>query len=207
MNSNEVKRFVKLIKLNKTQREIIVGLLLGDGHLETQNNGKTFHLKVEHSINQKVYVDWLYVKLRNLVLTSPQSKKQIIEGKKYEKYWFNTVSLPSFRFYGQQFYPKEEKVIPKIISRPVTPLSLAIWFMDDGSRKSNVHRALILNTQGFDQASIDVIQDVLLKKFNIATTLRKQKEGNQIYIPATQVEKFISLIKSHIISSMKYKLS
>ena len=46
----------KNLKLSSELREIIVGKLLGDGHLETQNDGKTWRLKIEHSIKQKEYV-------------------------------------------------------------------------------------------------------------------------------------------------------
>jgi len=46
----------KNLKLTSELREILVGKLLGDGHLETQNKGKTWRLKIEHSIKQKEYV-------------------------------------------------------------------------------------------------------------------------------------------------------
>ena len=39
MRSIEIERHVKNLKLTERQRAIVTGLLLGDGHLETQNNG------------------------------------------------------------------------------------------------------------------------------------------------------------------------
>jgi len=60
MRSKQIEEYKNNLRLNKKQKDIIVGLLLGDGHLETQNSGKTFRLKIEHSINQKEYVDMLY---------------------------------------------------------------------------------------------------------------------------------------------------
>ena len=206
MNSNEVKSFAESIKLTDEQRDILVGTLLGDGHLETQNKGRTFRLKVEHSINQQDYVDWLYSKFKNLVLTKAQVKEQQVKGKLYQKYWFSTVSNGAMRFYGQLFYQNGKKVVPKLIAKLVTPLSIAVWFMDDGSLKSVHHRARIINTQGFDVQDLQRLQDVLLKKFNITTTLREQREGKQLYIPSTEVDKFITLIKPFIIPSMEYKI-
>ena len=41
------------MKLSREQREILVGILLGDAHLETQNRGRTYRLKVEHSLKEK----------------------------------------------------------------------------------------------------------------------------------------------------------
>lgn len=206
MNSNEIKRLAGSIKLTDEQREIIVGLLLGDGHLETQNKGRTFRLKVEHAISQKDYVDWLYQKFQNMVLTEPQIKEQTIGDKVYQKYWFSTISIGSLRFYSQLFYVKHKKVVPKIIDKLVTPLSLAVWFMDDGSLKSKYNKARVINTQSFDDISLKRLQDMLLKKFHIQTTLRMQPEGKQIYIPSAEAEKFVQVIRPYIIPSMEYKI-
>ena len=95
MNTKKIKNFAKSIQLTSVQKEVLTGLLLGDGHLETQNQGRTFRLKVEHSIIQKDYVDWLYTIYQNIILTKPQIKKQIINGKAYQKYWFSTISIKS----------------------------------------------------------------------------------------------------------------
>lgn len=54
---NIKKNTNKTLKLTQKQREIIMGLILEDGHLETRTNGKTYRL-VEHSIKQKDYVLW-----------------------------------------------------------------------------------------------------------------------------------------------------
>jgi len=62
MRLKEIEDYKKNLKLSSLQREIIVGLALGDGHLETLNEGKTYRLKVEHSLKQREYLDWLYLK-------------------------------------------------------------------------------------------------------------------------------------------------
>ena len=205
MNTKEIRVLAESIKLTDQQEQILIGLLLGDGHLETQNQGRTFRLKVEHAISQKDYVDWLYDKFKNLALTKPQIKLQMVAGKMREKYWFSTISTGSFRFYAQQFYVNRKKVVPEIIAKFASPLSLAVWFMDDGSLKSKHHRARIINTQCFDDISLKRLQ-TMLEKFGIKTTLRQQKEGKQIYIPSTEIEKFVSIIKLYIHPTMEYKI-
>lgn len=206
MNSKVIRSLAESIRLIDRQREIIVGLLLGDGHLETQNKGRTFRLKVEHSIRQKDYVDWLYKQLSNMVLTKPQLKLQTVAGKEHEKYWFSTISTGALRFYAGQFYADRKKIVPKMIAKLVTPLSLAVWFMDDGSLKSRFHRARIINTHCFDGASLQRLQDMLHKNFHIHTTLRKQREGTQLYIPSTDIATFITAIKPYIHPTMEYKI-
>jgi len=206
MNLKVVRSLAESIRLTDQQREIIVGLLLGDGHLETQNSGRTFRLKVEHSIRQKDYVDWLYQQLSNMVLTKPQLKLQTVAGKVHEKYWFSTFSAGTLRFYGQQFYTDHQKIVPKMIVKLVSPLSLAVWFMDDGSLKSRFHRARIINTHCFDELSLQRLQDMLQQKFHVHTTLRKQREGTQLYIPPSDIETFVEIIRPYIHPSMEYKI-
>ncbi len=197
---------MKKINLTSRQREIIIGKILGDGHLETHSQGQTYKLRIEHSYNQKDYVDWVYNELKSCASNLPKIKFQTVRGKIYRKYWFNTISTPSLRFYGQQFYPNNKKVIPKYIYKWLSPLTLAVWFMDDGSIKSKECQAKILNTQGYSSEDVQKLIDTLEHVYNLHTKARKQKEGLQIYIPAQEVEKFKSIIEKYIIPSMEYKL-
>ena len=193
------------LKINFRQKQIIIGKLLGDGHLETAN-GKTYRLKIEHSWRQKEYVDWLYRELTGLVLRPPQPKNQLVNNREYKKYWFNTPYSGSLRFYAGQFYRQGKKVVPRLIKRWLTPLTLAVWFMDDGSIKSKECQGKIINTQAFDQQGLKRLLEALREKYQIDANLRKQKEGKQIYIPAKEVEKLKKAIGHYVLPSMKYKL-
>lgn len=206
MNSNELESYKQTLKLTKRQREIIVGTILGDGHLETSNNGRTYRLKTEHALSQKAYVDWLYAELKDWVRTKPQIKEQLVNNKMFSKYWFNTYAHGSLRFYGQQFYKQKKKIVPKLIYKWLTPLSLAVWFMDDGSIKSKVHKARIINTQSFTKAEVELLIKTLQDNFGLQSKLRKQPEGYQIMILAESAEKFAQIIGPYLHDSMKYKL-
>ena len=48
---------------------------------------------------------------------------------------FKTISLAQFLFYHHQFYKDNIKKVPKLIHPWLTPISLAYWYMDDGSIK------------------------------------------------------------------------
>lgn len=208
MRSNEIESYKKTPKLSEVQKQVLVGTLLGDGCLETQNNGRTYRLKVEHSIKQKDYVDWNYKIFKNWVLTEPKIKEKIILGSKLQNYYFSTLSSGALRFYAQQFYKNRVKVIPKIIGKLLTPLALAVWFMDDGSIKSNQHRALVIHSQSFAKTDLERIMKVIEEKFGINMVLRKRSDGSGyvIYILSETVDKFIDLVKDLILPSMRYKL-
>lgn len=210
MHSLEIDRDKRRLKLSPRQREILLGKLLGDGHLETHNAGRTYHLKIEQSERQKFYVDWLQSEFQEWIRTPAQLKeqKQIYRGQErtYKKYWFNTYSSGAFRFYAQQFYRNGKKEVPKALYKWLTPLSLAVWYMDDGSIKSNAHRTVLMNTQGFDRKSLQYLQEALRKKFEVKSVIRKQKDGTQIYIPSESVDTFLTLIHPLILPSFRYKL-
>lgn len=110
MRSNKIEVYKKTLKLTCRQKEIIVGLLLGDGHLETMNSGKTYRLKVEYSIRQQEYVMWLYSELKEWVRTSPQEKRKLnTTGQETTNIWFQTYSHSALRFYARQFYDGRHK--------------------------------------------------------------------------------------------------
>lgn len=50
------------LKLTKEQREILIGIILGDAHMESQNSGKTYRVKFAQSgdVAHKAYLDHLY---------------------------------------------------------------------------------------------------------------------------------------------------
>lgn len=206
MRSNEIEELKRHLQLTQKQRSLLVGMLLGDGHLETQNQGRTYRLKVEHSVKQKEYVDWLYGQFSDLVRTPPHIKERRLGAKTLDSYFFATYSLGSFRFYARQFYAGRKKLIPKLIGKLLDPLALAVWFMDDGSFKSARHATYIIHALGYEKKDLRRIQEVLQQRFGIAIGLHKQYDKWRIYVMSGSAQKFKELIAPYVIPSLKYKL-
>ncbi|HDH31586.1 MAG TPA: hypothetical protein ENH26_02315 [Candidatus Wolfebacteria bacterium] len=206
MRSKIIEQHKKKLKLNQKQRSIIIGMLLGDGHLETLNNGRTYRLKVEHSIKQKEYVKWLYEQFKDFTHQEPQARIKNLKGKEFLSYGFTTYSIGLFRFYAQQFYVDKKKIMPKIIKKLLDPLSLAIWFMDDGSWKSNKHRTYIIHTLGYTKKELVLVKEVIEQKFGIIVGIHKQYNKWRLYVYSDSAKQFKNLIESYVIPSMKYKL-
>ncbi len=205
MNNKEIILAKAKLQLTRQQRSIIVGTILGDGHLETQNSGRTYRLKVEHSIKQIEYVEWLYEILKEWVPGGIYKR----ERRGFEYVGFTTYSHGDFRFYGQQFYTNGVKIIPKMIPKMLDPLALAVWFMDDGSIKSKHHDAYLLHTLCFTQQDQKILQEALLSEFKIETSLHKQPNDQwRMYIGSKSAEMFRTIIDPYIsqIVSMKYKI-
>nr|BBH42945.1 LAGLIDADG homing endonuclease [Marophrys sp. SRT127] len=109
--------------LNDEQKQVLIGTLLGDGHLETRNDGKTYRFKFAQSNLHKAYLfHVLYHHVfRNLTLTAPKQKANGM-------WYFNTIvrSSACFRPYAEQFYGLE-KGVPQLIDQWLTPKVLAYW--------------------------------------------------------------------------------
>lgn len=195
------------LKLTEEQREVLVGILLGDGCLETQTNGRTYRLKIEQSVQHEAYVRHLYDLFESWVSTPP---KQLIvkasNGAETKSWTFQTISHGTFRFYGQQYYCDRKKHVPKLIHRWLTPRSLAYWYMDNGSMKSSQSKGVILNTQCFERNDVYRLIDVLNDQFILKAKLREQKDGYQIYVSGSSLEVLTNWIEPYLISEMRYKL-
>lgn len=206
MNTKEIREYKETLKLNDLQKSILIGTLLGDGHLETQDKGKTYRLKVEHQLLQSDYTEWLYDQFKEWI-RSGIYKKTKANNKEYVG--FTTYSHGAFRFYAQQFYVDGKKKIPNLIRKLLDPISLAIWFMDDGSWKSEKHKTFIIHTLGFTKTDLEIVQKVMIDKFNIKTRLHKQKEKYwRLYIVSESAKDFENVIKpyTNLIQSMKAKM-
>ena len=196
----------KVPKLTKEQREVIIGILLGDAHLET-TNGRTYRLKVEGSWKHREYIWHLYEVLKTLATSEPKERVREYKGKRYRKVWFNTHYTGRLRFFAHQFYRDGRKVVPRLIHRWLTPRALAYWFMDDGSIKSHQTRGLIINTQGFSRKEVERLVKVLREKYGLKCKERRQREGYQIYISAESYQRFKEIVQEYMHPSMMYKLS
>jgi hypothetical protein len=191
MNSKAIELYKKTLKLSETQRHIIVGLLLGDGHLETQNGGRTYRLKVEHGVGQADYTEWLFEQFKEWVPGGIYRKSK--QGREYVG--ITSLSHGALRFYAQQFYVNGKKRIPPLIAQLLHEMSLAVWFMDDGSWKSRRHKTFIIHTLGYSRSDLEIVQGVFLKKFGITTSAHKQKGKYwRLYIISKSAEDFREII-------------
>ena len=144
MRSHAIEAYKATLELTSLQREVLVGLLLGDACLETQNRGRTYRLKIEQVARRQAYVDHLYSLFEEWVLTRPSVRtKRASNGSVTENLAFQTMSHSAFRFYAQQFYVGGRKSVPELISHWLTPRGLSYWFMDDGSLKSSQSKGVL----------------------------------------------------------------
>lgn len=78
--------------------------------------------------------------------------------------------------------------------------------MGDGSVKSKECNGRILNTHGFTENEVKKLAHILSLKFSLVASIRRQKDGLQIYISAKSAEILNNLISPHLLPYFRYKL-
>ncbi|KAL9333458.1 hypothetical protein Peur_073597 [Populus x canadensis] len=135
-SSRKVARRRISLKLSKEQREILVGLFLGG--LQIESDGKKHMIQFEfnqnsimHSILRRhlhdQYHEWLHPSFK----PSDDSDSDDIPWR------FCTISHSCFDFYAEQFWPRGQPQLPKLIHRWMSPQVLAYWYMYGGHRTSS----------------------------------------------------------------------
>ncbi len=206
MRQKSLEEYKKTLKLSEIQKNVLVGLLLGDGHIELSPNGKTARLKVEYSVKNSDYVDFLYKIFKNLVRMTPRTRTVKGFGKNFDRVGFTTLCLPDFLHFRDLFYQGKTKIVPSNISKLLTSIGLAVWFMDDGSYKSKECKGKLLCTHNFNSKEIGLLCKVLDHDFALGAIPRIQKDGTEIYINASSYEKLKTIISPFMVKSFLYKI-
>ena len=193
--------------MTERQRDIIIGTVLGDSYIPFSKSGKT-HIEIKQADKYKEYVFWLHDNLKDLF------PKSIPRQRKDNNQWYVTSSFSyELNELHKLFYNEGRKTIPENIEKLlISPLSLAVWFMDDGTLDYRVkdHCAFHFCTNCFTKEETQRLIDVLYSNFGIITsmhyTLCRGKRHARIYIGAKGRERFIKLISPYILDCFKYKL-
>ena len=193
------------MNLTQKQQDIIVGTLLGDGYLSS--NTKNSHLELKQSDEKKEYVFWLQKGLKNLCTATPKQRRD------NNQWYVNTRSSPDLTHLRSWFYPKGVKIVPNNIEKIlVNPLSLAIWYMDDGTLdyREKDHYAFRLTTHSFTPSDNQRLVDVLRGNFGVdatvQSTLIRGKRYPRIHIGVAGRDQFYNLVHLHILHCFKHKL-
>ncbi|MBU3964144.1 hypothetical protein KJ562_00170 [Patescibacteria group bacterium] len=198
-NSSEVRELRQSLSLSIIQNNILIGLILGDGCLFKNIGDKNFRLQIEQSERHKRYVAWLYSEFKEWSLNPPKYVRQHCAWR------FRTLAHPQITRFHEIFYKDRKKIIPPDIEGIFTsPLSLAVWFMDDGGVKSNKTNPTI-STHCFSLKENEVLTKILKKNFGMKVSIHWDGKGNRLYIPRKEIKTFLDIVSPYILPSMKYK--
>jgi hypothetical protein len=205
------------IILTDIAKSILIGTLLGDSSITKYNRNceavKILNSTITcgHSYKQREYT--LYLKsllekegLKVNYTENPEAFTHVIGNRTCVCNGRCDIRISrsiTFNYWRDLWYPNNKKVVPTNIKEHFTALSLAIWFMDDGSKNNCSY---YLHTEGFNIEDVIFLQKLLLDKFGIHSSINMMKNKPTIYILAKSRELFTNIIKPYICESMRYKL-
>lgn len=187
------------INLSEESEQILLGSILGDGYL---GNSPTSYYSEAHCLAQLDYLYWKKEKL-NLPF-GPDNNMN--DGTSIQ---IRTRRIPKLNEYRKLFYPNGKKIVTREILDKLTPLAIAVWYMDDGSIQE---RKLILCTQGFGYDGNLIIQQYFKDKHSIHFRIDSyiNKDYNRTYhrlvndrLP--EISRFINMVKPYILPVFEYK--
>lgn len=195
------------IQLTQDQKSIIFGSLLGDMSIGMPNTkSKNALIEEEHSIKQIEYLKWKETKLKSIIKHEMTTRHLTTGKKEIDAVRIKSMSLKCLTEICKIVKPNREKEITKTWIDNCDNISLAVWFMDDGTaskREARLH-------MGNKNDNEILIAMKWLEELGIKSRLNKH-ELNKKHITITGKSNLINLynrIKPTVnqIPSMKYKL-
>lgn len=199
-------------KINKESRNLLIGLLLGDG---TISNNYVF--KLSHSETQRDYLEWKINLLKKYGIRT-NGIKEYISNSGYNigktVLYTQLAIIPFIKVLRKIFY-KPKKVLGnrKLLNR-LSAQEIAIWYMDDGCiniRKSNnkIHGFYIKIATCLPKEELQIIIDYFKEVWNIS--FYKISEGKNTYSLCCGTKegiKFINIVRSYVLQvpSMIHKI-
>ena len=194
------KRECDIVSLTSYQKAILYGSLLGDGSIVKGGEDKNYRFSEAHSAKQKDYLLFKHEQLR------PFSGKFIEyprrDGGKDVK--FSTKAHPCFTEFRKMFYDASSRKVvrPSTLRKITDPLSLAIWFGDDGNKEKYSYR---IATGAYNIREVKSLINWLKKYFRIKSY--SHKHGIYWYLSIREDrKKFTKLIKPYLHKGLSYKL-
>lgn len=143
-------------------------------------------------------------------------KSESVNDKRIDKsvtrfnYRLTLFTYTSFYWIYEGFYAKENGVtvkrVPEWIGEYLTPLGLAHWLMQDGSRQQG--QGVVFATNSFTKQDCIFLAQILTDKYGLKTSVVKAGFHNQwkISIKKESMELLVSIVSKHIVPEMQYKI-
>lgn len=192
---------LKQTPFSKKQQEFIVGTMLGDGCI--RSSGKLPRLCLVHS---KKYEQYFFWKLSQLDRYFNLWREQEHPRKKSILLYSETLQHSGLKKFESMFYDENRvKCIPDNLDVYMTPYSLAVWFLDDGTLNSGTNHRI--HTNGFTYKDQLELKHLLKRCFNLNCKIMQRKDKRYILsFKRDDTVKLSNIIEPYVIPSMRYKL-
>jgi hypothetical protein len=201
-------------------QQIFDGVILSDGGLKLPQGYKNSYFAMAQSREERL--DWM-TSIREVLVAlgvqceSPKPRQCVSRGKTFFQWWLQSHVSPWLTEQYYRWYPNGVKIVPPNII--ITPITLANWFMGDGSsgwqRNDPRYSAHVeLATNKFSPYDISILEEQL-RSIDLKHLRRGDYSGvkgakrtfsSTIIILAADVDKFMDIVSPHILPSFCYKI-
>jgi recombination protein RecA len=195
-------------RLSDFQWEVILGSLMGDGALSPTRSGGGARFRFGHGVRQTAYCEWKASLLANIPSARSSNAKDAV--------FYDFTPLPELAELRRAVYLGGKKVFSEEYLKQLTPLSLAIWYMDDASFTIRARGLQQRTKDGSGRSEIGVeamepttrvrLMAYLADTWGIVPKL-VDKAGKAVFVfSKDETAKLHALIAPHVHPSMSYKL-
>lgn len=201
------KNLRNTIILNSFQRSVIIGILLSDGWIQKRKNWNP-RIGFKQSIKNFEFFWDVFTQLSDLCSGYPWLTKNWKREKLFFGLEFNTRQLKSlneiYTLFHSEVNNNNKKTIKSELYDYLDFIVLSYWIMGDGAKKN---KGITICTDSFSCKEIITLMNILKIKFDINSSIHKEKDKYRIYINKIELNKILPQILPYFVKSSKYKLS
>lgn len=186
------------MNLTKYDIAILLGLLLGNGHIDSKGQ-----IHIKHSKKQKEYCEFKAKLVHSICGGSNIKIKESTDGtNKFKK------QSKRFQQIRKLLYSENKKTINNEILNLIQPISIALWWMDKGSVIKNTDSFTLKFFINRSLEESKLIQNYFLSIYNIKWNIIPSDIIQNKYILSCNDKKFLAIIKDIVsrVKCMQYKI-
>lgn len=180
---------------------------MGDSYL--QSNGTNARLRFEHSLDQEDYLLWKFNFLKNIFQESSIvriNRIHPINKREYRYIRCQSKTLPELKDIKDIFYKNGKKIVPADLQKYLAePISLAVWFMDDGYYYQR-DKCGYLYLGNISEKEAKICTNALKQNFNLEVKVLRKKKGFALYFSRLEMLKLKDVISNYVIPLFSYKM-
>ncbi|QFR00768.1 recombinase RecA [Streptomyces phaeolivaceus] len=198
--------------LSGQQEQVVLGALMGDGNLSPNRKGRTgARFRMGHGAKQAEYLDWKVSLLGNIGCSRTQNEKGAV--------FADFSPLPELDELREVVYfGGGKKHITGEHLKAMTPLALAVWYMDDGcftvrskglqERTEGGSGRIEICVEAMSEGSRERVVDYLRDTHGLDVSLRLAGERQMavLQFSTDSSARFQDMVASYVHPSMEYKL-
>ena len=195
-------------------KDVLDGAMLSDANIYPSKGSRETSRYLDSyfriQLGGRHHMDWLrYLKEQlgalGILFTSTYPKLAKRNSDDYTSSWLISRTSPLLTAQRRRWYPSGSKVVPSDLA--LSPVSLANWFMGDGSSSWQKYDAVMvtLATHSFSRCDVDRLR-CEMGKLVIHTGVANYSDYDVITVLQDSVDLLMRTIEPFIVPSFEYKI-